>query len=141
VSDALEPELRPWRLGARLFGAFGVIALLVTTIGIYSVMAFAVGQRTHEMGVRIALGARGDDIARLVLVQGLAPVIAGVVAGVVLAVAMSRVVAGMLFGVTPTDPFVVGSVAGLLLLTALIGVAEPGWRATRVNPIDALRAE
>ncbi len=141
VSTAIEPELRPWRLGARLFGTFGVLALLVTTIGIYSVMAFAIGERTHEMGVRIALGARGDDIARLVLVDGLSPVIVGIVIGVGLSVVMGRLVSGMLFGVTPTDPFVVGSVAALLLVTALVGAAEPGWRATRVNPIDALRAE
>jgi putative ABC transport system permease protein len=141
VSDALEPELRPWRLGARLFGMFGVLALLVTTIGIYSVTAFAVGQRTHEMGVRIALGARGDDIARLVLVQGLAPVIVGLLIGIALAMAMSGVVSGMLFGVTPADPFVVGTVAALILVTAVAGAAEPGWRAARVNPIDALRSE
>jgi putative ABC transport system permease protein len=141
ISSVLEPQLRPWRLGARLFGTFGVLALLVTTIGVYSVMAFAVRQRTHEMGVRIALGARGEDIARLVVVQGLAPVVIGILLGIALAIAMSGVVAGMLLGVTPTDPRVVGSVAGLLFLTALIGVGEPGWRATRVNPIDALRAE
>jgi predicted permease len=138
---AREPELRPWRLGATLFGTFGVLALLVATIGVYSVMAFSVSQRTRELGVRIALGARGMDIGRLVVVQAVWPVVVGIGVGIVLAIASGRLIAGMLFGVTVDDPLVIGSVAALLIVTAAAGGLGPGWRATKVNPVEALRAE
>lgn len=141
VLQAREPELRPWRLGAVLFGTFGGLALLVATIGVYSVMAFSVSQRTHEMGVRIALGARGRDIARIVGVQAVWPVVIGVVVGIVLTFAVTGAVAGMLFGVTPTDPVTIGWVAGILVITGVVGSAAPAWRAVRVSPVEALRAD
>jgi ABC-type antimicrobial peptide transport system permease subunit len=141
MTAAREPELRPWRLGATLFGIFGGLALLVAMIGIYSVMAFSVRQRTRELGVRIALGARAFDIERLVVVQAVWPIVVGIIAGVVLALASGRLIAGMLFGVTVADPTVIGSVAGLLVVTAVLGGSLPGWRATKVSPVEALRAE
>ncbi|HEY4305479.1 MAG TPA: ABC transporter permease [Gemmatimonadaceae bacterium] len=141
VQQAREPELRPWRLGATLFGVFGVVALLVATIGIYSVMAFIVGQRTRELGVRIALGAQSVDIGRLVTVQAVWPVVVGIGLGIVLALASGRLIAGMLFGVTVADPTVIGVVAGLLMIAALLGALGPVLRATRVSPVEALRAE
>jgi predicted permease len=136
-----EPELRPWRLGAMLFGVFGALALLVATVGVYSVMAFSVKQRTRELGVRIALGARAVDIERLIVAQAVWPVIVGVIVGIALALASGRLIANMLFGVTVADPTVIGSVAGVLILTAVLGGSLPGWRATKVSPVEALRAE
>jgi predicted permease len=138
---AREPELRPWRVGAVLFGVFGALALLVATIGVYSVIAFSVNQRMHEMGVRIALGAKGQHIARMVGVQAVWPIVLGVLIGVTLSQVMGRAVEGMLFGVTVWDPFTLGSVAGVLVMTGAIGAMGPAWRATTVPPVEALRAE
>lgn len=141
ITSGLEPELRSWRLGATLFSVFGALALLVATLGVYSVMAFSVSQRTHEMGVRIALGARGSQVARLILGQGLWQIVAGVLAGVALALASGRLVSGMLYETKPSDPLVIASVCLLLISAGVIGALLPALRATRVNPVIALRAD
>jgi putative ABC transport system permease protein len=141
VAGAREPELRAWRLGATLFSAFGVLALVVATIGVYSVMAFSVSQRTHEMGLRIALGAREGQVARLIVGQGVWPIAVGVVIGVALSLAFGRFVAEMLYDTKPGDPLVVASVCALLIGAGASGALVPAWRATRVNPVVALRAD
>lgn len=141
LTDILEPELRPWRLGATLFASLAVLAIAVAGVGIYSVTAYGVSQRTHEMGIRIALGARTSDILDLVLGDGLRVVVAGVGAGVLLSLFLGRLVQSLLFGITSSDPSVL--IATVVVLLAISGVATiiPGWRATRVDPVTALRAD
>jgi putative ABC transport system permease protein len=141
MASMLEPQFRPWRLGATLFTAFGTLAVIVAAIGVYSVVAYAVSQRTHEMGIRIALGARMRDIVRLVLGESSRVVIVGVALGIVTAVGLSRLVASLLYGVSPRDPVVIGGAACILLAIGLVASIIPGWRAGRVDPATALRAD
>jgi predicted permease len=139
--ENLEPEYRPWRLGATLFTGFGLLALLVAIIGIYSTVSYGVSQRTHEFGVRAALGAQLGDVVRLVVGEGLRTVAIGVVFGIGLALAAGRLVAAMLYGVSPADPLTLGLVPGVLLVVAAAAALVPAWKAGRVDPLTALRAE
>jgi putative ABC transport system permease protein len=141
MQSMLEPEFRPWRLGATLFAAFGILALVVAAIGVYSVVAYAVSQRMHEMGIRVALGARLTDIIGLVLGESSRIVLVGIVMGIVAAVLLSRLVASLLFGISPRDPLVIASAAAILLAVGLAASVVPGWRAARVDPSTALRAD
>jgi ABC-type antimicrobial peptide transport system permease subunit len=137
----LEPEMRPWRLGATLFTAMGILALLVAAVGVYSVIAYSVSQRAHEMGVRIALGARLGDIARLVVGEGLRTIAIGIAAGIALALAAGKLIASLLYGISPRDPAVM---IGAAVILALIGIAAsviPALRAARVEPATALRVD
>ena len=137
----LEPEYRPWRLGATLFTSFGALALLVALIGIYSTVSYGVSQRTHEFGVRIALGARIGDVLRQVVGEGLRTVAIGVAVGVALALAAGRLVAALLYGVSPSDPAVLALVPAVLLGVSALAALVPAWRASRVDPVTALRTE
>jgi putative ABC transport system permease protein len=141
MRTALDRELRPWRLGATLFGAFGVIALVLSALGLYSVVAYSVAQRTHEMGVRVALGAQVRDIVRLVLSQGLGIAAIGVAIGVVLTLVGARWVKPLLYETSARDPLVLTVVAVLLLSVATLASLIPARRATRADPLSALRAE
>jgi predicted permease len=141
LSDVIERQYRPWRVGAALFTGFGVLALIVAIVGIYSTVSYGVSQRTHEFGVRIALGARLADVLRLVLGEGLATVMLGVVIGIALAIAAGRLVATLLYGVAPTDPLVMISVSLTLLVVAAAATLVPALRAGRLDPMRALRAE
>jgi putative ABC transport system permease protein len=141
MSEMIDPQYRPWRLGATLFSLFGVLALVVAAVGIYSTVSYTVNQRTHEFGVRIALGARVADILRQVVVDGLRTVIAGVVVGIVLALAAGRLIASLLYGVAPRDPLAMVLVATLLIAIAIVAALSPAWRASRVDPVAALRAD
>jgi len=129
------------RLIAWLCGVFGVLALALASVGLYGVMAYAVNQRTREIGVRIALGARRGDVIRMVLRESLLPVVAGLAAGVTAALALSRLVAGMLYGVAPRDPLTIALAALAMLAVALAAAVVPARRATRVEPMTALRHE
>ena len=117
----------------------GVVAAFLVGLGIYGVVSQAVIQRTSEFGVRIALGADGGTIQRLVLGQGLRPVVAGMVVGIVAAIAIGRLLRTLLFGVSPTDvvPFILGSL--FLVSVAAFGCLIPAWRASRMDPLVALR--
>lgn len=141
LDNLTEYQERPWRLGATLFTMLGVLALIVAGIGVYSVMAFRVSHRLHEMGVRIALGARRVDIVDLVLGDGLRVVIIGAVAGLVSAMLLGRLVASLLFGVVPADPSALLAAGTTILVIAAVACVIPGWRAARVNPVDALKSE
>ena len=141
LEQYLEPQYRPWRMGATLFTAFGILALIVAALGIYSTIAYMVAQRTHEFGVRTALGARTSHILRQVIGGSLRTVAIGIVAGIVLAIIGGRFVASLLYGVEPGDPVVMGVVAVALLLVAAVAALGPAWRAARVNPVTALRVE
>jgi ABC-type antimicrobial peptide transport system permease subunit len=138
MADALEPNYRPWRLGATLFTMFGLLAGVVAALGVYSTIAYSVSQRTHEFGIRVALGARLSDILRHVLGEGLRVVAVGVALGTVLSLFAGRLVAALLYGITPRNPIALGSVAATLLLAASIATLMPAWRASRVDPLVAL---
>jgi putative ABC transport system permease protein len=129
------------RFNALLLGISGAIALLLAIIGVYGVMSYSVQRRTHELGIRRALGAQTHDVLRLVLGQTLALVVAGIVAGAIGAIALTRVLATLLYDVAPTDPATFATVAAILALVALLAGYLPGRRATRVDPTDALRSE
>ncbi|MEO8504297.1 MAG: ABC transporter permease [Acidobacteriota bacterium] len=129
------------RLSALLLGAFAGAALLLAVVGLYGLMSFQVSQRSGEFGVRAALGARRVDLLRMVLGQGLRLTALGVALGVGAALLLGRVLAGMLFGVTASDPLTLVAVASLLLLAAAVGCWLPARRASRLDPMSALREE
>lgn len=137
----LDPQIRPWRLGASMFSLMGVLALIVAAVGLYSVMSYLVAQRTHELGVRIALGARGRDIVSLVLRSGVGMAALGVAIGIGLAVATSRFIEPLLFDTSARDITVMGTVVCTLLGVALLASVVPALRAKRTNPMEALRSE
>ena len=141
MAQSMEPEYRPWRLGAIVFSLFGVLALIVAAIGVYSTVSYAVGQRTHEFGIRAALGATMADVLRQVLGEGLRVVVVGVVVGVLLALAGGRLIAALLYGIAPSDPVVMVAAASVLLATATMASLVPAWRAAKADPVTALRAE
>lgn len=141
MAQVLDPQLRPWRLGATLFAALGLLALVVAAVGVYSVVAYGVSQRTQEMGVRIALGARAHNIVWMVVRESTLVLGIGVIVGVGMSVALSRLVASLLYGVSAHDPGVLGTAAIVLAILALIASAVPAWRASRLDPVTALRAE
>jgi len=129
------------RFRAVLFGIFATIALVLAMIGIYGVMAFSVSQRTHEIGIRVALGAHRMNILRTILREGAGLALLGVATGFVVALALSRALAGLLFGVHAADPVTFVAVSALLLVVALAACYVPARRAMRVDPMVALRYE
>jgi putative ABC transport system permease protein len=141
MSEALEPHYRPWRLGATLFSLFGVLAGLVAALGVYSTVSYSVSQRTHEFGVRVALGARLGDVVRHVLGEGLRMVVIGVATGVTLSLLAGRLVAALLYGIEPGDPGTLSVVVLTLLGVATVAALVPAVRASRVSPLTALRTE
>jgi ABC-type antimicrobial peptide transport system permease subunit len=119
----------------------GVLALIVATVGVYSVIAYATSQRTNEMGIRIALGAKLSDITRLVVGEGLRTVAIGIAVGIALALAAGKLVASLLYDVSPRDPVIMASGA---IIFAVIGIAAcviPALRAAKVDPVSALRVD
>jgi putative ABC transport system permease protein len=129
------------RFVALLLGLFAGLALVLAAVGIYGVIAYSVAQRTHELGIRIALGAAGRDLLRMVLGEGLRVALAGVVVGLAGAWALSRFVSSLLYGVRPNDPLTFATLPLLLLLVAMLACYVPARRATQVDPIVALRHE
>ena len=129
------------RAAAWLFSAFGLLALLLATIGVYGLKAYEVSRRTREIGIRIALGATARDVVRLVLGEGARTTMIGVAIGMLLAVGIAKLVSGMLYRVNPYDPAVLATAVGALALAAMLACYVPARRATRVAPLDALRTE
>jgi len=134
-------SVAPQRLNLTLLTIFAGIAFVLAIVGIYGVMSYAVTQRTHEIGIRMAIGAQPRDVFKMILGQGMMLTIIGMVAGLLGAFALTRLMATMLFSVKPTDPITFTTVAVLLLLIALIACYIPGRRATKVDPVNSLRYE
>ena len=137
---AAESVARP-RFRARLVGGFAALALLLSAVGIFGVLAFSVSRRKREFGIRMALGAQIADVLSLVLAGGARIAAAGVVAGLLGAAALARSLAALLFGIDPLDGVTFGAAAALLALVALAAASIPAWRAARVDPAIALRDE
>ena len=140
-SDIIGPQKRSWRMGATMFVAFGVLALVLASVGLYSVIAYNVAQRTHELGVRVALGAQGGDIIRLVVAEGLRVAAAGVGIGLLIAAWASKFAAPLLFNTSPRDPMIYSLVAAVLIAVAAAASWIPARRASRVDPTVALRSD
>ncbi len=137
VSDAAGSR----RLNMQLLGIFAALALLLAAVGIYGVMAYTVNRRSHEIGVRMALGAGQSNVVRMVVGKAVTLGGLGVVVGSAAALGLTRLLAGMLYGVKPADPPTFLSVAAILFAVTIAASCAPAWRATRVSPTIALRSE
>ncbi|MEO6446150.1 MAG: ABC transporter permease [Gemmatimonadaceae bacterium] len=137
----IEPRRKSWQAGATMFLVFGSLALLLSAIGLYSVISYAVTQRTSELGVRIALGARRAHVLRLIVGEGMRHAIVGVSIGAAVALVAAGKLQPLLFRQPARDPVILGSVIVILLLVACLASVIPAWRAARLDPSRALRAE
>jgi len=141
METLLDGVLMPQHMGARLLSWFAFLALLLATVGIYSVVAYSVNQRRRDLGIRIALGAEGRGIVTLVIGSMMAPVLIGLLAGMGIARLLAGTVAGFMYGVSPTDPWTIALVGAALVVVAILASLLPARRATQVDPIIALSAD
>jgi predicted permease len=140
LSDLLERGLSRERLVARLAGSFGVLALLLAGIGLYGVMGYSVWRRTNEMGVRLALGASPSGVRGMVLRESFAMTVGGLVLGIVLLLPIQALTGRLVYGMSPRDPLSVAIAAGVLFLVTTAAAFVPAWRASRIDPIAAIRS-
>jgi putative ABC transport system permease protein len=141
MDELLERTLSAPKFALLLFGLFAGLAMILAAIGIYGVMTTTVTQRTHEIGLRMALGAQKRDVLRLVIRQAMVLVVIGIAAGLAAAAALTRLMASLLFDVSATDPTTFVVIALILTVVAFLASYVPAWRATKVDPLVALRYE
>jgi ABC-type antimicrobial peptide transport system permease subunit len=141
MEEVISKSLWQRRLSGLLFGVFSTLSLLLVAVGVYSVIAYAISQRTREIGIRMALGAQTGAVLRMVIGQGLKLVMVGILIGVIGAFALRRTVTGLLYGVTATDPLTFGGVALLLACVTLLACWLPARQASKTDPMAALREE
>jgi len=141
MEDVIAGETASRRGQLQVLGVFAVVAILLSAVGIYGLLAYTVSQRSQEIGVRLALGADPARVGRMILADGMRLAVFGIVPGVVGAYAAARGMSALLFGVAPGDPATFAAAVGVALLTALAGTLVPAWRALRLTPMSVLRAE
>jgi ABC-type antimicrobial peptide transport system permease subunit len=141
AAEIVAETMAPTRIGAGLLGAFGALALLLAAVGLYGVIAYSVSLRTREVGIRMAVGADRRRIVRMVLGQGARLAAAGIVVGTLVALATSRVLASLLYGISPFDPAAYAMAGGLLLAVACLANLLPALSAARIDPLRALKTE
>jgi predicted permease len=141
MRSAVEPQFRPWRLGAALFTLLGALALAIALIGLYGIVSYGVRRRTHELGVRVALGAQQSDILAMIVGESVKLVAASIAAGLVASFVASRVLASLLYDTTVADPAVMFGVTSLILTSGVVASLIPALRASRVPPASALAVE
>jgi putative ABC transport system permease protein len=137
----ISSQIGPWRFFARLYGLFAAMAILLAVVGVYGVMSYSVDQRSHEFGIRMALGAQRRDVMKQVLWEGLLMSAIGIGVGLAAAVGLTRFLASLLFGVEPYDPLTFAAISGVILLVGLLACCVPARRATILDPVEALRHE
>jgi predicted permease len=141
IADLVAPSIRPWRLGSTMFGAFALLALVLSAVGLYGVLTYTAAQRTHEMGVRVAMGAQRWDVQRLMVSHGVGIAAVGAGLGALVALAAGQVLSSLMYGVSPRDPFVLLAAAVVPVVVAALASYLPARRASRVDPVVALRYE
>ena len=141
MDDVVARTLSAPRFTGMLLGVFAALALALSAIGIYGVLSYVVSRRTREIGIRVAVGAGRADVLRLVLSTGLGLSLAGMIIGLAISAVVGRLMQTLLHDVTPTDPATLAGVAALLTVVAALASLVPAWRATRVDPVRALKAE
>jgi putative ABC transport system permease protein len=141
MEELVSANLARSRFSAALLCGLSVLALLLAAIGIYGLLAYTISLGSGEIGIRLALGAQGRDIWRLIAGQGMRLVVAGLLVGLAASLVLTRLIAGLLFNVSATDPLILGGVALLLMLVALLACYVPARKAARIDPLVALREE
>src|SRR5262249_11220770 len=141
LRDVVGASTADWRFRAILLGLFGAVAVSIAAIGVYGVISYSVAYRTQEIGVGLALGALRRDVLALVLWQGVQSVLWGIGAGLVAAYVVARIMAGMLYSISATDPATFAGTAMLLAIVAVAACYVPAWRAMRIDPMTSLRQE
>ena len=141
MDQLIDRSVAPQRFNLSLLALFAALGLLLAAVGIYGVLAYAVAQRTHEIGIRLALGAQTKGVLWLVVRQGMLLALIGVALGLAGSLALTRVLSSLLYGVTATDPITFGAVAALLSAVAFVACYMPAQRAAGVDPLEALRHE
>jgi ABC-type antimicrobial peptide transport system permease subunit len=141
MDDVIAGETASRRGQLQVLGLFAVVAILLSAVGIYGLLAYTVSQRSQEIGVRLALGANPAGVGQMIVADGMRLALFGIVPGVLAAYAAARGMGALLFGVAPNDPATFASAVGVALLTVFAGTLVPAWRATRLTPMSVLRAE
>ena len=141
MEDVVGGAMSTPRFTSVLLSIFAVLALTLSAVGIYGVLSYVVSRRTREIGIRVAIGAARGDVLQMVLGSGVSLALAGIALGLVLAFGVTRLLRGLLHGVTPADPATFAAVAGLLTFVAALASLVPAWRASRVDPVVALKSE